>query len=268
MMRLFATLVLLLILSACSQDDLLQKFSSPADQAKAQACIKQLRSHDYESIERAMDETLKGPATRDTLAAMAARIPAGEPSSVKLVGAHVAKSAEGTVVNSTFEYQFGSQWFLINAAMREHAGTRKIVGLNVVPLAGSLESQNRFSLSGKTWLHYLVLGAAVLSALITLAALVACVRTTFQRRKWLWVLFVLFGLGKLDLNWSTGEWSVTPIALQLFSAGATSQFYGPWIVSVALPVGAICFLFRRRRRARAPVAAGDAVGSGTGAASL
>lgn len=259
-MRLFATLLVLLFLSACNQDEILQKFSSPADQAEARAYINQLRNHDYASIERAMEETLKGPDIRNTLASMAAVIPAGEPSSVKLVGAHVQKTPGTTIVNSTFEYQFGSRWLLINVAMRDQENSRKMVGLNVVPLASSLESQHRFSLSGKTSVHYLVLGAAVLSVLITLAALVACVRTPIPRRKWLWVLFILFGFGRFALDWSSGEWRFAPAWLQLFSAGASSQPYGPWIISVSIPVGAICFLLLRRTRVSAPVAAGDAAG--------
>jgi hypothetical protein len=65
-------------------------------------------------------------------------------------------------------------------------------------------------------------------------------------RKWLWVLFILLGLGKLAVNWSTGEWQVMPLAVQVFSASIFSSPYSPWILAVSFPLGAIVFLFRRR----------------------
>jgi hypothetical protein len=37
------------------------------------------------------------------------------------------------------------------------------------------------------------------------------------------------------------------LAAQLFSASATAAYFGPWIVSVSLPVGAVLFLIKRRK---------------------
>jgi asparagine N-glycosylation enzyme membrane subunit Stt3 len=68
-----------------------------------------------------------------------------------------------------------------------------------------------------------------------------------KRRKWLWILFILFGFGKLSINWTTGQWGVMVLAAQLFSASAAAAYFGPWIVSVSLPVGAVLFLIKRRR---------------------
>jgi hypothetical protein len=248
-MRLFATLMFMLFLSACSREDMLQRFSSPSEQAEARAWIDKLRARDYAAIEHAMDDGLKDDKLHSALEAMAALIPAQEPSSVKLVGAELNFSGGARIVNSTFEYEFARKWFLINVAMKEQGKARTIVGFHLQAEEASIESQNRFSLAGKSLLHYCVLGAATFSALLTLVALVACVRTRLERRKWLWILFILVGVGQLKLNWTTGEWDYMPIALQLFSAGAISTPYGPWLVSVALPLGAIWFLLWRRNRA-------------------
>lgn len=248
MMRLFAMLVAMLLLSACSQEDIVQRFSSPTDRAEAQAYINQLRSHDYEGIERAMDDRLKVPNIRSVLSTMGDAIPATDPTSIKLVGSQTKKMSDVTIVNSTFEYQFGQKWLLINVAVRQQGNARTIVGFNVTPLATSLESQNRFSLSGKSIAHYGVLVAAVLSVLITLVALVAWTRTKFTRRGWLWLLFILFGFGQFAFNWTTGGWSINPLSVHLFSAGTAAAPYGPWTILVSIPVGAICFLYSRLKR--------------------
>jgi hypothetical protein len=253
-MRLFVTLTLLLSLVACNSDSLLQRISSPTEQAEARTYIDKLRRHDYAAIESAADQSIKDDKLHAALEAMAALVPAGEPTSVKLVGAHINMATGGKTLNSTFEYEFGHRWLLINVAMKEEGTARTIVGFGVQPLTASLESQNRFTLAGKGILHYAVLAAAVCSAVLTLVALVACVRTRFERRKWLWILFILFGIGQLNVNWTTGEWSFMPVAIQAFSAAAYSELYGPWIISASLPLGAAWFLFSRRKRGTPAVA--------------
>lgn len=66
------------------------------------------------------------------------------------------------------------------------------------------------------------------------------------RGKWLWVLFILAGVGRLMVNWTTGRGAVHVLAVQLFSASAASVSYGPWIVAVSVPLGAVGFLLRHR----------------------
>jgi hypothetical protein len=96
-------------------------------------------------------------------------------------------------------------------------------------------------------------------AIFTLVVLVVCIRTKMKRRKWLWILFILFGFGKLSVNWATGQWGVMVLAAQLFSASGTAAYLGPWIVSVSLPVGAVLFLIKRRRLEARPAADGGAL---------
>jgi hypothetical protein len=91
-----------------------------------------------------------------------------------------------------------------------------------------------------------VLALAVFFALLTLYALVVCIKTRLPGRKWPWVLFILLGVGKLSVNWTTGAWGISPVAVQLFSASATAPLYGSWTLAVSLPLGAIVFLLRRK----------------------
>lgn len=99
-----------------------------------------------------------------------------------------------------------------------------------------------------------MLALAICFPLLTLVSLVMCVRTKFKGRKWPWVLFILFGFGKLTIDWTTGAWSFQPISVQLFSAGMYSPGFGPWMLEIAFPLGALCFL-ARRDQLRAPPAA-------------
>jgi len=232
---------------ACSQEAMLERFASKDAQAAARARIEQLRSRDFDALEKDIDPTLRGPGLRSTLEKMAALIPAGQPSSVKLVGAHQFSGPDAHTTNLNFEYGFDNRWLLINVAMREKGGVTTLVGMHVSPIAGPLEEQSRFSLRDKTPTHYAVLASAVVVVLLTVYALIACIRTPMPRRKWAWILFILVGIGKLGVDWSTGEVSVMPLSVQIFSASAMAAFPGPWMVAVSLPLGAIVFLLRRRR---------------------
>jgi hypothetical protein len=253
-------ILILGMLVACSQKDMLQRFASPTEQAIAQKYIDELRSLDFGDIEKAIDPTIAEEVAGGTLAKMAALIPNGTPTSVQLVGANrFSSESAGTTLNLTYEYQFGTQYLLTNVATKTKNGVLTIVGFRVLPESASLEAQNKFNLSGKSVLQYGVLGAAIMMAIFTLVALAVCIRTKMKRRKWLWILFILFGFGKLSVNWATGQWGVMVLAAQLFSASGTAAYFGPWIVSVSLPVGAVLFLMNRRRLEVTPAMDGGAL---------
>ena len=242
-MRLLSFAVLL-ALCGCSQQEMLERFASKEDQASAKARVEQLRSGDFEGIEKDLDPSLKGPGLMATLQKMSGAVPSGTPTSITLVGAQQFRGPDYTSKNISFEYNFEGKWFLINVATKEKAGSTTLMGLNVKPMAQSLEEQNKFTLQGKSAKHYAIFGSAIAAALLSLYSLVVCVRTPMPRRKWLWVVFILLGVGKLGINWSTGELLFAPLSVQLFSASAAAAFYGPFVVSVSLPLGAAIFLLR------------------------
>jgi len=247
LLRQFIVSLILLAAAACNQQDLLQKFASPADQSLARHYIDLLRQQQYEGIERSIDPSIGGSSLHDTLVKMAALIPAGEPTSVTLVGAHQMRGAGASTINLTFEYEFSGKWLLINVAVKRQGGNTTIVGFHVDPQPGSLEQRNKFTLSGKTPLQYIVLTLAIILPLLTLCALVVCVRTKLKGRKWPWIMFVLFGVGKFAVNWTTGQWVFAPLSVQLFSAATSAPLYGEWTVGISVPLGAIVFLLRRKR---------------------
>lgn len=236
----------LLSLAGCSRDALLQKFTSVKDQATAKKYLDHLRNERYAEIEGVADPSIQSPALRGTLEQMARLVPHEEPTSIKLIGAETMQDPNGVTKNLTFEYKFGDKWLVMNVATRQTQNAFTLVGLHVYPQAQSIEEQNRFRLDGKTPGQYLVLALAILFPLLTLYALIVCARMKMTGRKWLWILFILLGVGKVAINWTTGEWGFMPLSIQLFSASAFAAPYGPWIVAVSLPLGAVVFLFRRR----------------------
>lgn len=251
LLRLLSLLLALLLLAACDQADVLQKFASAEEQALAKSYIDHLRARDFDYIEMAADPSIRSPALRETLAKMANMVPSELPKSVKLVGAHSFRGADLRTLNTTFEYEYGGKWLVANVVTQDKSGVKTIVGFNVYPRSESLEAEYRFTLAGKTPTQYTVLAGAIAAALLTIYSLVVCVRTKLPGRKWPWVLFILVGFGKLAVNWATGEWSFAPLSAQLFSASAFAPLYGPWTIAFSVPFGAIMFPIFRWRVTRA-----------------
>jgi len=251
-------LAALLLLNGCSQEALLRKFATEEDRKVATECIDTLRAGKIAEIEGRMDPSLRTADTHQVLARMANLLPKGEPSAVKLVGAQLNVGTNGRESNVTYQYSYGDQHYLVNCATRTHGGERIIFGLNVHTLAASIEERQRFGLTGKTPLQYGVLLGIVAALALTLVALIRCVTEKDLRRKWLWVLFIIVGIGELAVSWNDGTWVFTPIHFMLFSASALSSGYGGFQLSVALPLGAIVYLVRRHRNHRLTARSNDA----------
>jgi hypothetical protein len=231
---------------------MIAKLSNPEDQAIATGYIDRLRAGDFDAIEKSMDPSLKSTNLHETLVKMANLIPPGPPISQKVVGLQASRwsnsGASKAVVNTTFEFQYPGRWLLVNVDVQDKDGVKTIIGFHVYTEPDSLEVRNRFSLSGKTPLQYAVLAAAVLTVLLTLYALVVCVRTPLKRRKWIWIIFILVGFGTFAVDWTSGQWGISLLTVRLFSVSAlASSKYGAWIISVSAPVGAIVFLIKRRK---------------------
>lgn len=240
-------LSLLALIAGCNTQQTLSGLVPVADQALGMYYVDLLRTRKFDDIDRAAVPSVRGPKLYDALLKMAGALPENEaPSSRKLVGAQIHTDQDGTTTNLVFEYDFAGKWVLANVAMLRKPDSVSLVALSVRAIPESLEQHHRFRLAGKSAVHYVVLALAIMFPLLTLYALVACVRTKMSGRKWPWVLFIMFSIGSFAINWTTGETQLSALTIRLFGASLASVAYGPWIVSVSFPLGALVFLLRRK----------------------
>jgi hypothetical protein len=229
----------------CDQATLMKKWTPPEAESIARSYVDLLRQGKVDQIERDLDASVTDSSVRDTFAKMAAIFPAENPVSVKVVGAHIFKGQEYSTTDITLEYQFPSKWLLVSVVTRKQGNISTIIGFHVNPIPDSLENQNKFSLLGKGASQYLILIFAACSLLFSFYVLVVCIRTKIGKTKWLWMLFILVGVGRLAVNWTTGEFTFTPFAFQIPCLAATHPLYGPWTIAFYLPLGGILFLNHR-----------------------
>jgi hypothetical protein len=245
-------LSLLALVAGCTQPDRVSGLVPAADQALAMYYVDLLRTRKFDDIDRAAVPSVRGPRLYDALLKMADALPEKEaPSSRKLVSAQIHTDQDGTTTNVIFEYDFSGKWVLANVVLLRKPNSVSLAGLSVRAVPESLEEHHRFRLAGKSAVHYVVLALAILFPLLTLYALLACVRTKMSWHKWPWMLFILFGIGSFAINWTTGETQLSALTIRLLGVSLAGALYGPWTLSVSFPLGALVFLFRRK----APTAA-------------
>ncbi len=243
----------LFLIASCNQGRLIDKTVSPQDEFRAKNYVDLLRNSRFDEIETTADPSIQDAGTRDQLVAMAAMFPAQIPLSVKVVGVNTFYSPVAAGTNLTLEYEFPGKWLLANVVTQKKNGATTLTGFHVTPIADSLENLNRFSLAGKSPSHYAVLLLGIAAVLLSIYAFVVCLRARLGRSKWFWAIICLLGVGQLGINWTTGQVGFALLAIHLPPAGASAALYGPWVVYVALPVGAILFLMLRERLQRRQV---------------
>ncbi|MGO4701097.1 hypothetical protein [Dyella sp. 2RAB6] len=240
-----------LLLLACSQQELIDKFTPKAESAYAQKLFADLRAGHYDTVKDALAPALRTPDIDKKLAEVAAPFPAGEPKAVHVVGANTSTlSMNGgpatTKYNLTYEYQFADSWVLANVVLQRDKDGLRVLGLHTESRARSLEATSGFSLAGKGVQYLAFLALVIAIPFFCIYAFVMCLRTPNLERRWLWALFTLFGFVAVGLNWNSGELSFHPIYFLLLGAGVSQGGFGPWVLNIAFPLGAVWFLWKRR----------------------
>src|ERR1051326_626331 len=116
------------------------------------------------------------------------------------------------------------------------------------PIPRAALEANEFRLARKPIGGYVFLLAMGSVVTVSVYAAVVCALVRGLRRKWLWMIFILVGFGKLTMNWTTGALSFMPLAVQLLSAsGFQEGFWAPWALSIPRPAGALTFLALKKR---------------------
>jgi len=244
------------MLAGCKLVSLPQALIPPAEQTFAGDFVELLRTGNLDAADSELSTRNQSPEIRAGIAKVAAIFPPGEVLSVDTTNwrhTHFTSTNRPSVDQTDFEFQYhiANEWLLADVILIRQDDRLFVDGVRATPMSGPLQELNRFTVVGKPTGNYLFLAVTIAMPLFIIYALVACVRTRGLRRKWLWIIFILLGVGVFVLNWTTGRLAINPLYVQILGAGFTrSGFYGPWHLAVSIPVGAIVFLLRRQALAR------------------
>lgn len=246
--QLFILLALGIFVSACNQSyEQMAKKMIPEQESKfAEEYLSKLNDKDFEFLRSYSTEELLPHLTEEKLNEISSYFRGGELISTTIIGSQTHVFNGNWQGNFTFEYQFDNGWNIANAVIVKNNEALKVNGFNVYQTNESQKTLHAFKFSEKTIKHYLFLVVSVIVPLFIVFTLIICIRTKIEKRKWLWIIFVLFGFFQVSFNWTTGAINFNPISFQILGSGFfTGGPYSPLFISTSFPVGAIVFLIKR-----------------------
>ena len=257
-----AGLLLILLLTACSQKALLDKIAPADDRQLSARVIADLQGGPGGDSDLA---ALVNPQIRDKLGPELPKMRAAMPTGTgRLVDASVREfdSFNGHRTRQSFlAYEVDgakNARALVRIWITRENGAPRVDSLYINTLNAPVEQLTSFSLSGKSPIQYLILALALSSVVTIVVSEIVLFRTKWIRLKWLWAVACLLGYGQVFVDWSSGEVGFTPINITLFGAFAVkSGMLSPWHVGFALPVASILFLVLRRRLQKPPAVSGE-----------
>lgn len=202
---------------------------------------------DIQHAEKLLDPQVVTSETRSKLQEVANLLTKGELTSIEVVGVNVFTTKNKSRNSLTYQLQLKDAWLLVIVIVDDISGEQQIFAVNVKTIPKSLEEINAFTFSGKSFRHYIILLLAACIPVFIVYTIVLCIRTK-MKRKWLWIIFMLFGVGKYSFNWTSGQMGFQPISFLIPGAAAFKGGpYAPWIISISVPIGALLFILKRRK---------------------
>lgn len=249
-------LVMMLCLTACTQQGWNDRLASPQEQALALAAADQLRAGQLAPLAKQavpeLRQELPGYVKQVAPLLMSVR---GNFRLQTVSGLSVS----GSPTTKTFVVQGGSgdHWAVVRVVFQGSGNEMQLAGLNVTPFKADPSEMDRFEAGRRGMLGYLWLAIMLTSACTCIWATVLIWRQRWLKRRWLWTFGSLFGFASFGLNWSTGAWAVVFVHFSLLGAQASKAGpYAPWLLSFGIPVVALIVIVRWYGRERGSDASG------------
>lgn len=214
-----------------------------------------VQGHDLEAVKAILDPRMVDAQFKEKFDEVANIIPNETPKRIKFIGTHHNIYNGFSKISISSEYEFSNNWFLVNVLLQRQGNTFLVLGFNVQPTSDSLEHKTNFSFFGQDAKHYIVFTASILLLLFNAYVLALCIKTPIPKRKWLWIIFILVGFGRMEFNWMNGAFYYFGnhghgFKIDFFNfpvVGFSQMLYQPFIIKMTVPIGAITFLFKRKR---------------------
>ncbi len=236
----FAALFCVVLLAGCNEEAKLAKATPKEADAMAREFINLLNKKSPDKAEKLIEPTIRAEA-KPKLTALVDLLSKDTPKEVKIIGVRVRKKDAQKLIQLNYQVYYEKAWVVATLAIIEGPKERYIFSVRMDPLKAPLEQLYAFKLFGGSLVHYLVLVFSVIVPLFILYTLMQCVRNVSGKIKWVWIPFIALGFVTFHLDWTTGRVFLQPLSALIFGVIYMKQKYGPLIISVALPIGAIAF---------------------------
>lgn len=191
------------------------------------------------------------------------------PKTRRLVTMEIFNALDGgpQTQNLTYELAYPGRTVLYRVTLKRPSATApwQVQTANLNKATDAQLAKSGFTLNGRSPTQLAFLAATVFSPVLMLTAIIAVTRAPGLKRKWLWALLALVGIGSAAMNWTTGQTWFQPLSVNLIGAGISqegaSNFF-PWMLKFTLPLGAVVAHWRAAKARREAKAVLDATVEG------
>lgn len=159
------------------------------------------------------------------------------------------KSGKFTNYRLGYEYEFEKGNILFTTTIKEKDGRMSVLSFNGEFLPAPLSELTKFTLSGKSALHYIFLVFCILVPLFILTTFIFMLFMKMPvKKKVVWALLILLvSLPRFVINWGNGQLDFNLLNISILGSGFNKPtLYSAWLLSFHIPIGAIAFWIKRK----------------------
>ncbi len=234
----------LLFFNSCNYQNAMKKITPAKIDKFAQDYINIIKNRNYQTaIGLLSPEIKKTPTNIKALEKIGDILNIDELVSIEQISYHFQKKWKTKCRSHVLAYQleFKKSWIIVNIRIDIIKDKKYIYAFNANYLPASLKTINAFTLSGKSFIHYLFILVALSIIALDIYALILIFKLK-MKKKWLWIIFIFIGICAFKINWSTGEFSFQLFSISIYIFNFQMLRYGlyaPWILTLSMPIGAL-----------------------------
>lgn len=151
---------------------------------------------------------------------------------------------------ATYQVKIGDAWHGVELELDSWRKPTQLRSVTIEPLTIDAKSRHAFRLEGKPLGNFVILGIAIIVPLFSIYVAILCLFQPVDTRLWAqyaWLIFIMFGIGHLSINWTTGQLSARPAAIRFPVARIfRPDGFSAWYLTISCPVGALLYLRKRQ----------------------
>lgn len=254
LLRLLLFFVLsLCIMSSCSMQQTTEKFINREIDSFSRGFIQNILTGDTSAV-RKLDTRLINDSALSILNVLHRTLADKKLNQIRALGAQdrwlrSTKANDNYDIYSViYEYEFEDAFILFTIVINKQSKPYTIVSFNANASKESFSKRAEFTFKNKTLKHYIVFAWIIAIPLFIIITVISVIKTPI-RRKWAWILLVILLNVGVNFNWTTGlfQWRNIEVILLLATDIAYGSIYAPWDFTVAFPLGAVIFWYRRKK---------------------
>ncbi|HCM42402.1 MAG TPA: hypothetical protein DIS66_03700 [Candidatus Omnitrophica bacterium] len=231
-----------MVLAGCSEDARIQKAIPKEADTLARDFMTAVEAKNSDAALQLIEPQVRKEAS-EKIKNIIQLFESAKAQQIKPVGIRAQKKGEERLIQVSYQLYYPDKAIISTLVILETPTARSIVSVRVDPVNQPLEKLYAFKLFGKSFFHYIVLLLWIAVPLFIAYTLWQCVISTVKW-KWIWAVAIILAFFPIYLDWTSGRAFIRLFSVMIFGVSFVKQKYGPLVLSVGVPVGAIVFYFK------------------------